>query len=75
MHFFKLSAMVLPLLPGNDVVISFTSDTLTNWGLVICFALLVMMAKEKPPITVVGDVGGRIAIIVVWSRVILHVQR
>lgn len=25
----------------------------------------VMMAKEKPPITVVGDVGGRIAIIVV----------
>lgn len=27
--------------------------------------LLVMMAKEKPPITVVGDVGGRIAIIVV----------
>lgn len=26
---------------------------------------LVMMAKEKPPITVVGDVGGRIAIIVV----------
>lgn len=24
-----------------------------------------MMAKEKPPITVVGDVGGRIAIIVV----------
>ena len=31
----------------------------------ICLALLVMMAKEKPPITVVGDVGGRIAIIVV----------
>lgn len=27
--------------------------------------LSVMMAKEKPPITVVGDVGGRIAIIVV----------
>lgn len=27
--------------------------------------LAVMMAKEKPPITVVGDVGGRIAIIVV----------
>lgn len=26
---------------------------------------LVMMAKEKPPITVVGDVGGRIAIIIV----------
>lgn len=25
----------------------------------------VMMAKEKPPFTVVGDVGGRIAIIVV----------
>lgn len=24
-----------------------------------------MMAKEKPPITVVGDVGGRIAIIIV----------
>lgn len=24
-----------------------------------------MMPKEKPPITVVGDVGGRIAIIVV----------
>lgn len=29
------------------------------------FLFLVMMAKEKPPITVVGDVGGRIAIIVV----------
>lgn len=29
--------------------------------------LSVMMAKEKPPITVVGDVGGRIAIIVVRS--------
>lgn len=28
----------------------------------------VMMAKEKPPITVVGDVGGRIAIIVVRHR-------
>lgn len=28
----------------------------------------VMMAKEKPPITVVGDVGGRIAIIVVILR-------
>lgn len=31
-----------------------------------------MMAKEKPPITVVGDVGGRIAIIVVcvwWGGV------
>nr|XP_045746128.1 phosphoribosyl pyrophosphate synthase-associated protein 1 [Mirounga angustirostris] len=33
-------------------------------NLVVCFILLVMMAKEKPPITVVGDVGGRIAIIV-----------
>lgn len=31
--------------------------------------LSVMMAKEKPPITVVGDVGGRIAIIVVRSQV------
>lgn len=33
------------------------------------FVFLVMMAKEKPPITVVGDVGGRIAIIVVrnWT--------
>lgn len=38
MHFFKLSAMVLPLRAGNDVVVSFTSDTLANWGLVICFA-------------------------------------
>lgn len=28
-----------------------------------------MMAKEKPPITVVGDVGGRIAIIVVRPHV------
>uniref|UniRef100_A0AAQ5XLC6 Ribose-phosphate pyrophosphokinase N-terminal domain-containing protein n=1 Tax=Amphiprion ocellaris TaxID=80972 RepID=A0AAQ5XLC6_AMPOC len=28
------------------------------------FLFSVMMAKEKPPITVVGDVGGRIAIIV-----------
>lgn len=27
-----------------------------------------MMAKEKPPITVVGDVGGRIAIIVVRNK-------
>lgn len=37
------------------------------------FVFIVMMAKEKPPITVVGDVGGRIAIIVVrnvyfWTR-------
>lgn len=32
---------------------------------VLCWVSLVMMAKEKPPITVVGDVGGRIAIIVV----------
>lgn len=31
----------------------------------LSFSLSVMMAKEKPPITVVGDVGGRIAIIVV----------
>jgi hypothetical protein len=29
------------------------------------------MAKEKPPITVVGDVGGRIAIIVVWRCVVI----
>lgn len=29
-----------------------------------------MMAKEKPPITVVGDVGGRIAIIVVSSELL-----
>jgi hypothetical protein len=28
-----------------------------------------MMAKEKPPITVVGDVGGRIAIIVVSPHI------
>lgn len=35
---------------------------LTELGL---FLSPVMMAKEKPPITVVGDVGGRIAIIVV----------
>uniref|UniRef100_A0A8C5DJG2 Phosphoribosyl pyrophosphate synthase-associated protein 1-like n=1 Tax=Gouania willdenowi TaxID=441366 RepID=A0A8C5DJG2_GOUWI len=35
--------------------------------LYVIFAVLylsVMMAKEKPPITVVGDVGGRIAIII-----------
>lgn len=38
---------------------------MTDWGLVIRFVLPVMMAKEKPPITVVGDVGGSIAIIVV----------
>lgn len=48
---------------------------MTNWALVVCFVLLVMMAKEKPPITVVGDVGGRIAIIVVWSCVVLCVHR
>lgn len=36
-----------------------------TWTLFLPFSL-VMMAKEKPPITVVGDVGGRIAIIVVW---------
>uniref|UniRef100_A0A8C8DDJ9 Phosphoribosyl pyrophosphate synthetase-associated protein 1 n=1 Tax=Oryzias sinensis TaxID=183150 RepID=A0A8C8DDJ9_9TELE len=34
----------------------------TSTAGVLCFS--VMMAKEKPPITVVGDVGGRIAIIV-----------
>lgn len=38
-------------------------------GFVFLF-LAVMMAKEKPPITVVGDVGGRIAIIVV--RLLKH---
>lgn len=42
---------------------------MTDWGLVLCSVLPVMMAKEKPPITVVGDVGGSIAIIVVRSRV------
>lgn len=31
-----------------------------------------MMPKEKPPITVVGDVGGRIAIIVVSFRLLLE---
>lgn len=30
----------------------------------------VHIAKEKPPINVVGDVGGRIAIIVVWSTLL-----
>lgn len=34
---------------------------------VVLLSFAVMMAKEKPPITVVGDVGGRIAIIVVRS--------
>lgn len=34
-----------------------------------------MMAKEKPPITVVGDVGGRIAIIVVWPCIIVFMHR
>lgn len=29
------------------------------------FVFAVLIPKEKPPITVVGDVGGRIAIIVV----------
>lgn len=43
---------------------SHLSRYLTNS--VLWCVLLVMMAKEKPPITVVGDVGGRIAIIVVW---------
>lgn len=33
-----------------------------------------MMAKEKPPITVVGDVGGRIAIIVVRLRDSSHMH-
>lgn len=32
------------------------------------FFLPVLIPKEKPPITVVGDVGGRIAIIVVGGR-------
>lgn len=36
-----------------------------------CDLILVMMAKEKPPITVVGDVGGRIAIIVVRNSFLL----
>lgn len=31
----------------------------------LLFPFLVLIPKEKPPITVVGDVGGRIAIIVV----------
>lgn len=37
-------------------------------ALTVClllFPFLVLIPKEKPPITVVGDVGGRIAIIVV----------
>lgn len=33
-----------------------------------------MMAKEKPPITVVGDVGGRIAIIVVRLQALRHMH-
>ncbi|KAB0400730.1 hypothetical protein E2I00_008357 [Balaenoptera physalus] len=47
----------------NAVIVAKSPDAAKR-GLVICLALLVMMAKEKPPITVVGDVGGRIAIIV-----------
>lgn len=31
----------------------------------VSFLFSVLIPKEKPPITVVGDVGGRIAIIVV----------
>lgn len=38
------------------------------------FLFLVMMAKEKPPITVVGDVGGRIAIIVVRYTFLIIVE-
>ncbi len=34
----------------------------------------VLIPKEKPPITVVGDVGGRIAIIVVSSRWLEYLQ-
>ncbi|GAB1297095.1 Phosphoribosyl pyrophosphate synthase-associated protein 1 [Apodemus speciosus] len=37
--------------------------------------LPLMMAKEKPPITVVGDVGGRIAIIVVWPGIFDFMHR
>ncbi|XP_077354900.1 phosphoribosyl pyrophosphate synthase-associated protein 2 isoform X2 [Festucalex cinctus] len=33
-------------------------------SLILCMLLAVLIPKEKPPITVVGDVGGRIAIIV-----------
>uniref|UniRef100_A0A3Q1B5T7 Ribose-phosphate pyrophosphokinase N-terminal domain-containing protein n=1 Tax=Amphiprion ocellaris TaxID=80972 RepID=A0A3Q1B5T7_AMPOC len=36
----------------------------TNTPATFIFTNFLMMAKEKPPITVVGDVGGRIAIIV-----------
>ncbi len=36
--------------------------------------LTVLIPKEKPPITVVGDVGGRIAIIVVSSRWLEYLQ-
>lgn len=45
-----------------EVLIGFTSYVESNDPFIF---LSVMMAKEKPPITVVGDVGGRIAIIVV----------
>lgn len=45
----------------------YTYCTINLWfGFV--FLPIVMMAKEKPPITVVGDVGGRIAIIVVRNE-------
>lgn len=40
----------------------------------LSFHLSVMMAKEKPPITVVGDVGGRIAIIVVRTPTFMSLQ-
>lgn len=37
-----------------------------------CILFSVLAAKEKPPINVVGDVGGRIAIMVV-SKTLLFI--
>uniref|UniRef100_A0A8C5J9M1 Phosphoribosyl pyrophosphate synthetase associated protein 1 n=1 Tax=Junco hyemalis TaxID=40217 RepID=A0A8C5J9M1_JUNHY len=48
----------------NAVIVAKSPGAPESPGLFFFPSSLVMMAKEKPPITVVGDVGGRIAIIV-----------
>ena len=44
---------------------------ITNFFIEI-FYFSAMAAKEKPPINVVGDVGGRIAIVVVSSCILFR---
>ncbi|KAF2987066.1 hypothetical protein EK904_010504, partial [Melospiza melodia maxima] len=65
-HLFKIRDLdvTLHLVGDSEITMQGRLRSLCHEELLINSSVQVMMAKEKPPITVVGDVGGRIAIIV-----------